>query len=120
MMKNTFTMNFVLFISFLVVGYAVSKKFYHPTYAIANAPGFSISTNSNSVQVMKNGQQSYLLMFVDKLDPDQAQLESLWLVTNLPSAALNSALKGTAASLHDHDSVSDSPTGSRTLHNPDR
>gem|GEM_PF-5107845 len=87
MMKNIFTMNFVLFISFLVVGYAVSTKFYHPNSAYANAPGLSISTDPNSIQVMKNGQQSFLLMFVDKLDPDLAHLESLWLVTNLPPAA---------------------------------
>lgn len=86
-MKNPITMNFILFISFLIIGYSVSTKFYHPSYAFSSGSSLSISTNSNSIQSLKNGQHTFMLILVDTLDPDTANLESIWLITNLPPEA---------------------------------
>jgi hypothetical protein len=86
-MKNPITMNFMLFISFLMIGYSVSTKFYHPSYAFSSGSSLSISTNSNSIQALKNGQHNFMLILVDTLDPYKANLESLWLITNLPPDA---------------------------------
>ena len=87
MMKNTISMNFMLFIGFLVMGYSVSTKFYHPTYAISGGSSLSIATTSNSIQSLNNGQRNILLILVDTLDPTKANLESIWLLTNLPPDA---------------------------------
>ena len=87
MMKNTINMNFMLFIGFLVIGYSVSTKFYRPTYAISGGSSLSIATTSNSIRSLNNGQRNILLFLVDTLDPTKANLESLWLLTNLPPDA---------------------------------
>jgi hypothetical protein len=84
-MKNPITMNFMLFISFLVIGYSVSTRFYHPEYSEQyNASRMMFSTSINSIRALENGQRNFLLIGVNTLEPSEAQLESLWLVTNLP------------------------------------
>lgn len=83
-MKNPITMNFLLFIGFLVIGYSVSTRFYNPKYGAAFNPSHvSIIKNVNSIQALDNGQRTFLLVGVNTLDPIKAELESLWLVTNL-------------------------------------
>jgi hypothetical protein len=84
-MKNPITMNFMLFISFLVIGYSVSTMFYHPEYSDSyNSSRMMFSTSQSSIRSLENGQRNFLLIGVNTLDPFEAKLESLWLVTNLP------------------------------------
>ena len=84
-MKNPITMNFLLFIGFLVIGYSVSTRFYNPKYGVLSNPyNLSLIKTVNSIQSLDNGQRTFLLIGVNTLDPFKAKLESLWLVTNLP------------------------------------
>src|SRR4030043_1883971 len=84
-MKNPITMNFLLFIGFLVIGYSVSTRFYNPKYgALSNPSSVSLTKTVNSIPSLDNGQRTILLIGVNTLDPFKAKLESLWLVTNLP------------------------------------
>ena len=84
-MKNPITMNFLLFIGFLVIGYSVSTRFYNPKYgALSNPFSVSLTKNVNSIPSLDNGQRTILLIGVNSLDPVKAELENLWLVTNLP------------------------------------
>jgi len=86
MMKNPITMNFLLFIGFLVIGYSVSTRFYQPEYSAESSPSsLMISRSSNPIQSLNSGQRNILLIGVNTIEPSEAQLESLWLVTNLPS-----------------------------------
>ena len=84
-MKNTITMNFLLFIGFLVLGYSVSTRFYNPKYGdLSNHSRLTFSKTLDSIHSLNNGQRTILLIGVNTLDPFKAELESLWLVTNLP------------------------------------
>jgi hypothetical protein len=84
-MKNPITMNFMLFISFLVIGYSVSTRFYHPENSDSYNPSrMMFSTSLSSIRSLENGQRNFLVIGVNTLDPFEAKLESLWLVTNLP------------------------------------
>jgi hypothetical protein len=84
--KNTITLNFILFISFLVVGYSVSTKFYHSDYiGLSKASSLMITSSSNSIKSLNNGQRNILLIGVNSIGTSETQLESIWLVTYLPS-----------------------------------
>jgi hypothetical protein len=89
MMKNPITLNFLLFIGFLVIGYSVSTKFYHSDFGeISNASILMTTGGSKSIQSLNNGQRNILLIGVNTINASEAQLESLWLVTNLSSDSI--------------------------------
>jgi len=84
-MRNPIIMNFLLFIGFLVIGYSVSTRFYQSDYDdLSNSYSLGVTRSSNSIQSLNNGQRNILLIGVNTIDINRAQLESLWLVTNLP------------------------------------
>jgi len=85
-MRNPIIMNFLLFIGFLVLGYSVSTRFYQSDYDdLFNSSGLVVTTSSYSIQSLNNGQRNILLIGVNTIDINKAQLESLWLVTYLPT-----------------------------------
>jgi len=83
-MRNPIIMNFLLFISFLVIGYSVSTRFYQSDYdGVSNSYSLMATRSSNSIQSFNNGQRNILLIGVNNIDITKAHLVSLWLVTNL-------------------------------------
>jgi hypothetical protein len=86
MMKNQTVINLVFFTCFLVVGNFISTRIYHSAFnPVSDASRLISINNAKPIQTMNNGQQSILLIGVDSIDARKPQLESLWLVSYLPS-----------------------------------
>jgi hypothetical protein len=83
-MKNPISINFLLFIGFLMVGYSVSTKFYSPKYGDYSGEPGRPSSHGDAIQSLGNGQRMILLIGVKSLAEAQAQLESVWLISYLP------------------------------------
>lgn len=85
-MKNQSLLNFLIFTCFLVIGYSVSTRFYRSDYgSLPDTANLMTTRSSISIQSLNNGQRSILLIGVDSIDTSKPHLESLWLVTYLPS-----------------------------------
>jgi hypothetical protein len=87
-MKYNQTRNFLLFICFLVIGYTASAHLYTPNHAgAASAFGTMYSSQANELQSLKNGQRTILLIGIDSKDTLKPKLQSLWLLSYLPSSS---------------------------------
>jgi hypothetical protein len=88
MMKNQTILNLFFFTCFLVVGNFLSTRIYHSGYnQITDASRLLTIKNIKPIQTLNNGQQIILLIGVDSLAAAKPKLESLWLVSYLPSDA---------------------------------
>jgi hypothetical protein len=84
-MKSHSWLNFLVFTCFLVIGYSFSARFYaHGTSILPETPRV-LAGNENSIDSMPNGQRSLLLISTSSLDTAASRLESIWLVSYIPS-----------------------------------
>jgi hypothetical protein len=84
-MKNHSWLNFLVFTCFLVLGYSYSTRFYaHGTSIFPETPRV-LAGNATSIDTMLNGQRSILLIGTSSIDKPDAQLESIWLASYIPS-----------------------------------
>jgi len=85
-MKNFNLLYFIIFILALITGYLISTQF---TYQDLDSPSASLQVLSahaqNSIKTMDNGQRSILLVGASAIQTQDAHLESLWMLTYLPS-----------------------------------
>jgi len=85
-MKNQTVLNLIFFTCFLVIGNLISTRIYHSSSNhIPDVSRLITINNTESNQTLNNGQHSILLIGVDALDTPKPQLESVWLVSYLPS-----------------------------------
>jgi hypothetical protein len=84
-MKNYFSVSFLLFIGFLVIGYSVSTLLYRANYTGTAVAQTNSAQRYPSIQTLENGQRSILLVVVDKIAPSESKLTGLWLITYLPT-----------------------------------
>ncbi|HEX9091973.1 MAG TPA: hypothetical protein VF831_10810 [Anaerolineales bacterium] len=87
-MKSQTVLNFAIFICLLVVGYTVSSRFYHADDLLISVPvNLSMGNETKLTLSLNNGQRSILLAGVDSFDNPKPELNSLWMVSYLPSDA---------------------------------
>jgi hypothetical protein len=81
-MKNHSVLYFLIFICSLVLGYCVSTRFYGPNLNLRPSTMRLVATGSqNSIETMKNGQRSILLIGATSINTPNPHLESIWLAT---------------------------------------
>jgi hypothetical protein len=86
MMKNQSVLNLFFFTCFLVVGNFISTRIYHSSFDHKSDPSRLITIkNTKPIQSLNNGQHIILLIGVDSVNAPKPQLESLWLVSYMPS-----------------------------------
>jgi hypothetical protein len=86
MMKNQSILNLFFFTCFLVLGNFISTRIYHSGFThLSDVSRLITIKNTKSIQTLNNGQHIILLIGVDSIDAPRPQLESLWLVSYLPS-----------------------------------
>lgn len=85
-MKNFNLLYFIIFILALITGYLISTQF---TFQDLDSQSPSLQILSahaqNSIQTMDNGQLSILLVGSSAIQAQDVHLESIWLLTYLPS-----------------------------------
>jgi len=85
-MKNHSLLNFIIFTFSLVIGYSFSTRFYQSDFGILpSTMRLVASDNQNSIETMKNGQRSILLISAASIKPSNPKLESIWLATYFSS-----------------------------------
>ncbi len=88
MMKTHSVLNFVVFNLCLVVGYTFSLRFYQPGESLLSGLlKVGSSESQPSIASMENGQRSILLVGTNAIDTLNPALESVWLVTYLPTGS---------------------------------
>ena len=87
-MKSQTVVNFAIFICLLVVGYTVSSRFYQAGDLLTSGSvNMATGNGAEGFQTLNNGQRSILLAGVDSLNDPKPSLNSLWMVSYLPSDA---------------------------------
>ena len=86
MMKNQSVLNLFFFTCFLVLGNFISTRIYHSGFNhISDVSRLITIKNTKPIQSLNNGQRIILLIGVNSIEAPKPQLESLWLVSYLPS-----------------------------------
>lgn len=85
-MRNHPVLNFLVFTCFLVVGYTLSIRFYQPDAAFLSSSFDKVTMEQQpGIAALDNGQRSILLVGASAINTTSPHLESLWMVTYLPS-----------------------------------
>ncbi len=86
MMKNSFSLCFLTFICFVVIGYSTSTLLFLNSNNNADVTtSTSVDKNVEPIHTLKNGQRNILLVRVDSIQNENPALQGVWLLTYLPT-----------------------------------
>jgi hypothetical protein len=87
-MKNHYLLFFTLFVCSLVAGYIFSARFYPSDFNLFDSSLRVVSAQENKpIESLSTGQRSILLITTSSLNTVNSNLESVWLITYLPSSS---------------------------------
>jgi hypothetical protein len=87
-MKNHYLLFFTLFVCSLVAGYTFSARFYPSDFNLLDSSLKVVSAQEKKpIDALSTGQRSILLITTSSLNAANANLESVWLITYLPSSS---------------------------------